>query len=55
MYTCFNEEIEFNFSEDVVVVPGAEVKEAIKVGEGGIAAVKVKVDVNIGAPERIRD
>lgn len=57
MYTCYNEEIELNYSEDVVIVPGAEVKEAIniKAGEGGIAANRVKVDIDTGAPERIRD
>lgn len=57
LYTCFNEEIGFSNSEDLVIVPGAEVKEAIniKAGEGGIAANRVKVDIDTGAPERIRD
>ncbi|OBT51010.1 vesicle transport through interaction with t-SNAREs 1, partial [Pseudogymnoascus sp. 24MN13] len=52
LYTCFNDEIELT---DVVVVPGAEVKEAVKAGEGGIAVSKVKADVDMKAPERIRD
>ncbi|KFX86327.1 hypothetical protein O988_09645, partial [Pseudogymnoascus sp. VKM F-3808] len=55
MYTCFNEEIDVGFSGDVVVVPGAESKEAMSIKEGGIAASKVKVDADVGAPERIRD
>lgn len=55
IYTCFNEEIEFSFSESVIVVPGAEVRENIRAKEGGIASVRVKADVDMGAPERIRD
>ncbi|OBT96904.1 hypothetical protein VE01_05516 [Pseudogymnoascus verrucosus] len=52
LYTCFNDDIGLT---DVVVVPGAEVKEAAKSGEGRIAASKVKADVDMKAPERIRD
>ncbi|KFY08606.1 hypothetical protein V492_06083 [Pseudogymnoascus sp. VKM F-4246] len=55
LYTCFNEEIEFSFSENVVIVPGAEVKEAFKSGEGGLANSRVKVGIDTNAPERIRD
>ncbi|OBT49411.1 hypothetical protein VE00_00457 [Pseudogymnoascus sp. WSF 3629] len=53
LYTCFNDEIEI--ADNMVVVPGANVKEAVKSGEGGIAAVKSKADVDMKAPERIRD
>jgi hypothetical protein len=53
LYTCFNDEIEI--ADNMVVVPGANVKEAVKSGEGEIAAVKSKADVDMKAPERIRD
>ncbi|OBT91084.1 hypothetical protein VE02_00110 [Pseudogymnoascus sp. 03VT05] len=52
LYTCFNDEIKL---ADVVVVPSANVKEATKAGKGGIAAVKAKADLDMKAPERIRD
>ncbi|KFY17453.1 hypothetical protein V491_04994 [Pseudogymnoascus sp. VKM F-3775] len=55
MYTCFNDEIELGSSDNTVVVPGADVKEAFKAGEGSITASKVKVNGDKGAPERIRD